>query len=157
MYSKSIFKKSLLIALVPFLVACSADENLNTKSHLEANRPAWVPANSTLMFGVDGSVWADCRWQTNLYVCAFFKNERDAMIEQSYQLCTVKKSDVIINRFAQSWIDKYNTNGLFFLPVTPPAYYEDGERQPSPKSDEEFKSLNVGECEQKFLPVIENR
>lgn len=157
MYSKNNFIKLPFFALLPFLTSCSADGNLDAKSRLEANPPVWVPVNSTLMFGDDGSIWADCDWQNDLYVCAFYKIERDAMIEQSYQLCAVKKHDVIIDSFAQSWIDKYNTHGLFFLPVTPPVYYEDGELQPSPKSDEEYRALGLDECSQKFSPVMENR
>jgi len=141
------------IGAIFFLIACSGQENLDTKAYLEANRPAWVPETSALTFGVDGSLWADCNWQDDQHVCRFYDLDREAWVQQSYQLCSVKETDLTFDGFAQSWKNKYESKGLYFLPVTPPAYYEQGRLKPSPKSDEEFRSLDKHQCVQAFSPL----
>lgn len=136
--------------------ACSAENQIGTKAYLEANRPAWVPQNSTLMYGVDGSIWADCSWSDDLYNCSFYEPERDARVEQSYQLCSINSSAVLVDRPAQSWLSKYSAAGLFFLPVSPPIYYEVNEKQQMQKSDEEYQALDFDVCSVKFLPAEGN-
>lgn len=157
MIMKTNFTKLAGLSLFSLLAACGIEEYSGTKENLEANRPVWVPEGSTLMYGVDGSVWANCNWQGDIYNCAFYEIDRNAKVEQSYQFCSLNQSSVLVDRPAQSWLNKYSTTGLFFLPVSPPIYYEANDKQEMQKSDEEYRALDFDVCSMKFLPSEGNK
>ena len=155
---KTNFARLAGLSLFSLLVACGGEDNSVAKAKLEANRPAWVPKNSTLMYGVDGSNWASCSWEEALYHCSFYEIGRDARVKQSYKLCEAKTSAILLERPADNGLVKYDTNGIVLVPVTPLVYYKGNEidQRRSKLAEEEFHSLEIYECGRKFFPFAES-